>query len=107
MTTNPISGHLYTLKVRDERVFGRHVELSLMGDVLECYRTFPPRKQVLMFLEWIKLNGNAKNANDPFNFPYTAAKCLVGDKIVFLATTRGRGWVPLEFVPLDKDQSSI
>lgn len=107
--SEPVSGEVYSVD-GDHRVAIACMKLDSEKTVAwyEILRHYTKNVNklplVIMFLGWVELPLQSFYGE---YLPKRLAECLVGDKIVFLATTRGRGWVPLEFVPLDKDQSSI
>lgn len=109
-TLEPTPGRLYTVKAEDE-LHEFVVELYLEENVFKFFGGFSLQKDALMFLEWVELGGRV---------PIKAAKCLTGDKVVFLAVSSFHAtdylhgtsdiacrWSPIIFVPLDGNQPDV
>lgn len=52
-----------------------------------------------MFLEWVEVADISKRTLP--SSPAVAAKCLAGERVVFLATRDFEVWLPLLFEPLE------
>lgn len=98
ITAEPTPGCLYTVKVNSRSQFV--AELKLKDNTFDFFWTFAS-KETFMFLEWVELTDTSKRTLPPC--PAVAAKCLAGERVVFLATRDFGRWLPLLFEPLEEE----